>query len=226
MEFQRLSTEPRKGVEPEKSRNAERSRRLILDAAEDLFARKGYEGTSLKEIGETAGLSRGTPAYFFGSKRGVYLAVKERLAEYIRSFAEETKSLSDSQDQKEAIAEAARGYIDFLAARPTYLRFIEREAAGEDSFLGQDENISEDARNLATSLGEYGIKFLQRELPEAGLTETDVRHLAASMTAICSFPFLFGGGLVRTFGLDPSDPGFLEQRKEHSVNLILRGIHY
>ncbi len=52
----------------------------------------------------------------------------------------------------------------------------------------------------------------------------DPRQLAASMIALCSFPFLLGGGLIRTLGLDPDDPGFLEERKRHVVELVLGGI--
>ena len=44
------------------------------------------------------------------------------------------------------------------------------------------------------------------------------------MIALCSFPFLLGGGLIRTLGLDPDDPGFLEERKRHVVELVLGGI--
>jgi TetR/AcrR family transcriptional regulator len=50
----------------------------VLDAAQKLFAAHGFAGTSLNEIGQAAGLSRGAPTYFFASKRGVYLAVLRR----------------------------------------------------------------------------------------------------------------------------------------------------
>ena len=53
----------------EKERNATRSRAAILDAAERLFAERGYDATSLTEVGAAAGVSRGTPGYFFGSIR-------------------------------------------------------------------------------------------------------------------------------------------------------------
>ena len=56
-----------------------RSREAILDAAERLFAEKGYESTSLKKIAEVAGLSRNTPAHFFGSKEGLYGVVLDRV---------------------------------------------------------------------------------------------------------------------------------------------------
>src|SRR3954463_7838727 len=67
---------------PEKSaeriRDAERTREAILVAAEDCFARLGFDGTSLQQIGEAAGVARSTPAYFFGSKQALYEAVLAR----------------------------------------------------------------------------------------------------------------------------------------------------
>src|SRR5438445_889041 len=60
-------------------RDADRSRRAILDAAETLFAERGFEAVSLQQIGDAAGLSRGTPNYFFGSKQDLYVTVLERV---------------------------------------------------------------------------------------------------------------------------------------------------
>jgi AcrR family transcriptional regulator len=64
---------------PRRTRDAERTRRRILDAAEELFARQGFDAASLAAIGEAAGVSRGTPSYFFGSKEELYQAVLERM---------------------------------------------------------------------------------------------------------------------------------------------------
>lgn len=221
------------GSETGRGRDAELSRQRILDAAELLFSRRGFEGTSLKEIGEAAGLSRGTPAYFFSSKQGVYAALKERLADYVREFAERARSTSEESanrwglgSSREAIAAAARAYIDFLAGRPTYVRFIEREAAGEDAFLSHGTETSEEARDLAGSLAQFGHRFLERELDQDGsLSQEEVRRLAASMCAVCCFPYLLGGGLFTTFGLDPSEPGFTEEHKEHAVRFILGAVY-
>ena len=62
---------------PERERNPTRTREAILDAAERLFAEQGYEATSLSQVGQEAGVSRGTPGYFYGSKADLYRAVLE-----------------------------------------------------------------------------------------------------------------------------------------------------
>ena len=62
----------------DRERNPARTRAAILDAAEKLFAQKGFDATSLNEVGLASGVSRGTPGYFFGSKAELYQAVLDR----------------------------------------------------------------------------------------------------------------------------------------------------
>ena len=61
------------------TRDAARTRAAILDAAEQLFAERGFDATSLNDIAREAHVSRATPSYFFGSKEGLYVAVLERV---------------------------------------------------------------------------------------------------------------------------------------------------
>lgn len=197
----------------------------MLDAAESLFARKGFGPTSLGEVGARAGVSRGTPSYFFGSKAGLYVAVKERLAGTVRAAAEEARASSEGPaegtDPREVLARGIGSYVDFLAANPNYVRLVEREASGEDAAIG---GASSPGARMAESLGSFGVGFLKGELERGPFRGVDARQLAASMIALCSFPFLLGGGMIRTLGIDPEDPRFLEERKEHVVRLVLEGI--
>ena len=59
-------------------RDGERTKESILAAAEHLFARQGFERTSMQQIGDVAGVARSTPAYFFRSKDALYEAVLAR----------------------------------------------------------------------------------------------------------------------------------------------------
>ncbi len=56
------------------SRGTER-RSAIVDAAVELFARSGYQGTALSEIAERVGVSAPAILHHFGSKSGLLVAV-------------------------------------------------------------------------------------------------------------------------------------------------------
>ncbi|MFB9180565.1 TetR/AcrR family transcriptional regulator [Dactylosporangium sucinum] len=54
------------------------SRRRILDAAEELFAERGFDRTSFVDISERSGISRGSIPWHFKNKDGLVLAVVGR----------------------------------------------------------------------------------------------------------------------------------------------------
>lgn len=201
------------------------TRAAVLDSAEEMFARFGYGDTTLKGIGEAAGVSRGAPAYLFGSKSDLYVAVKKRLSENVREFAARSRGATsdiESGSPQEVLMAAMGLYMDFLAANPNYVRFVEREASGEErEFLA---GVDAPEARLAQSLGSFGVEFLEAELNRGKFRKVDARQLSASMIALCSFPYLLGGGLIRTLGIDPNESGFLEERKQHVTELLLNGI--
>lgn len=53
-------------------------REQILDAADTLFRSEEYSAVSLDSVATSAGVTRGLLHHYFGSKRGLYLAVVER----------------------------------------------------------------------------------------------------------------------------------------------------
>ena len=211
---------------------AERSRKAILDAAEGLFAEKGYENTSLKEVGEAAGLSRGTPAYFFGSKEGLYRAVLDRVLRDAGALIEgaNTGLLDPSEEERpkspeEGLAAALGPYIDFLASRPSYMGLAEREALGRATGASGEETGGE-ARfpPVISMLGDAGVGNLAEAMGRGRFRAADPKHLAASIIALCSYPFMLGGGLVRTLGIEPDDPAFVEEWKRYVVDLLVHGV--
>jgi AcrR family transcriptional regulator len=58
-----------------RSRDAQASRQQLFSAAQELFAQKGFERTTLREIGELAGVDAALVARYFGSKADLYVAV-------------------------------------------------------------------------------------------------------------------------------------------------------
>src|SRR4051794_3439176 len=113
-------------------RDADRSRERILDAAEALFAERGFDGVSLSEIGAAAGLSRATPSYFFGAKEQLYAAVVQRVfaarqaatAQAVEPLVAWSERGGDLDDLRSALRLGMERYMAFLLGRPTFQRFI------------------------------------------------------------------------------------------------------
>lgn len=72
--------------------SADTSRR-ILDAAEIIFAKKGYEAASIRRITSLAGVDLGSVRYHFGSKDRLFGAVMERR---LQPLCEERSRLLDA----------------------------------------------------------------------------------------------------------------------------------
>lgn len=62
-------------------RRRQHTRDVLIDAATQVFAEKGFEAASLEEIAEAAGYSRGAIYKNFGGKEELFLAVHRRFNE-------------------------------------------------------------------------------------------------------------------------------------------------
>lgn len=68
----------------------------ILDAAEQLFVTKGFDGTSTNDILELVGIARGTLYYHFKSKEEILDAMIERMTE---TLLKEAGHIADQKDK-------------------------------------------------------------------------------------------------------------------------------
>ncbi|MFW2388630.1 MAG: TetR/AcrR family transcriptional regulator [Polyangiales bacterium] len=106
----------------EKARNAKTSmyRSLIVDAAEPLFAERGYERTKIQDIAAASGLSLGTLYSVFGGKAGVYDAVQsERLGEL---FLLAGDTMANDEPAAKRLIQGNRVFIRWLTEHTDFLR--------------------------------------------------------------------------------------------------------
>ncbi len=192
-------------------RDADRSRNAILDAAETLFAARGYHPTSLADIGERAGVSRGTPGYFFGTKESLYVAVLERcFAEARQAVLVGRQRAADSgEDTATILAGVVADYVDYATSHPDFIRLIHREA------LGEGPAPTPVAAGLA--VGSEVVAALAAELE---LSVECARQLALSLLALTWFPVLHRDTMVAGVGIDADDPDHLDRHKLHVTTLL------
>ncbi len=70
------------------------ARQRLLETATELFADKGYTGTSVREIVDRAGVSKPVLYYYFKSKEGLFYAILEWAAEVQQTVLNEIFSAS------------------------------------------------------------------------------------------------------------------------------------
>lgn len=67
------------GATKKPSRIQKRNRKLILDAALDVFSRYGYRGATLDQIAAEAGISKPNILYYFGGKEDIHVTLLSQL---------------------------------------------------------------------------------------------------------------------------------------------------
>ncbi|WP_162515265.1 TetR/AcrR family transcriptional regulator [Paenibacillus pinistramenti] len=100
----------------------------IKQAALKLFALKGYEGTTMREIGEEAGMKAASIYNHFESKESLFLLlVRETLSKMDWELTED-KLTKDYElpELKELLFDIFIGYYTFFSAHQTELKFWQR----------------------------------------------------------------------------------------------------
>jgi len=203
----------------ERTRDPERTREAILDAAEHLFAERGFDATSLQDVGALAGVSRATPGYFFGSKAELYRAVLERCFAQVREAVREgrRRTRASGKGAEAVLAGVVSDYFDFITAKPNLVRLIEWEA------LSGGKHLEELPPHLEAA--QEALAALREELDLEQEWKIDASQLLLSVIGLCWFPLVHSQTVLRALGIDPGDRTFLEARKRHVIDLVLGGIH-
>jgi len=168
-----------------------RTRTLIVDAATRLFLRDGFQVTSLEQIGQEAGFTRGAVYSNFPSKTAMGIAVidelYERKARDLQDALDTTRDLDEWFDALAAWAEATIG-------EPQWTRFEIELAA----FSAHEETY-----RAATAARYAGIRGRWAELIASRLGEDFPIHAQALSTIILALGL--GTGAQRA--VDPDLPG-------------------
>jgi AcrR family transcriptional regulator len=102
----------------------ERRRAEILDAAETLYAKKGWDGLTVDQVARTARLSRALVYVYFRDKEDLLFAIGERAMQLLRDrFLAAAAGTARGMDQVDAIGRAYMGYAHEF---PHYFDFCTR----------------------------------------------------------------------------------------------------
>ena len=151
------------------SRPAEYTRGSIIKAAVHLFAEKGFQGASVRDIVVKARVNQAAINYHFKGKDGLYLEVLktalEKLTEHAGSEPEKLKSLSREEALRSFVYQQLRPLL-FRDEMSRYIRLFAWESAHPSKIF---------LKFMATNTGSYLTTAVDivRRIPTSRHTETD-----------------------------------------------------
>lgn len=177
---------------------SEKQMRILL-AAEVLFASKGYEGTSVRDIAHKADVNVAMISYYFGSKDKLLLAlIKERMEQSSMVLA--GLSHNEDMDSWEKIDRIIDYYVDKMLDNRNFHTIISRQMSLDQDPVFQEMLINSKTKNssmIAEIIAEGQRKKIFRKV-NVGLTIATVMGTISQVSM--SKPFF-----CSLLNLDPED---------------------
>jgi len=217
-------TSSHRAKEP-RTRDPERSREAILEAATEEFVAHGFSGARTAEIAKRAGVPQGLLYHYFENKQGLFGAVMNASLE---PYFQATIDLLENPPQgpgAELLEAAIRLYFAFLAENPHVARLMAWWVADQ----GWQEGPPIAKEELCSNPMELGKQRI-REGQEAGLIRKDLvpEHVIRMFLHLCMHWHMVWGGVAVEDGIDPKDSAAVktlhETHLEQLVSTILYGV--
>ena len=198
-------------AETRREREKAMHRREILEAAERVFAQKGFAATTIDEIAQEAEFSKGAMYVYFDSKEDLFLSlIQEKLDEIEGRFG---KVVESSDDPETKIRDLVESHLTFFEEDRDFFQII----ASEQPRLGveTESRLRENMRERCTR-GLDLIEEVMEDAVSAGvLKEIDPRLLATGLVGIIHS---FTANWILTGGKER-----LTERKSVILELFLDG---
>jgi len=117
-----------------KGRIRQRQESAMLKAAEKVFARAGFQGATMAEIADLAGVPKATLHYYFGSKEEIYRAVLDNILDL---WLAETESITVDADPATALTTYVQAKMRLSARRPDASRVFANEIVHGATHIGE-----------------------------------------------------------------------------------------
>jgi AcrR family transcriptional regulator len=194
----------------------EGSRKRILDAALDLLAERGYEGTSLQDVADRVGLHKSSLFHHFRSKeelaREVYHGLVERLLKQLEPL------LAEDPPRLETLLAALDAAVDHFAGEPAAARLLVRLLVEPASGRGSpfDDPLDDFARGepqgITRVLALVGI-WLVRARDAGVIRAIPVRHTILNLMGLVLLYPAVVHGTAREILRDPRSADAIAARK-------------
>jgi AcrR family transcriptional regulator len=202
-----------------RSRDPERTRAQLTEAALREFADHGFHGARVDRITKAVGCNPRLLYHYFGSKEQIYVAVIEHI------FADIRAQERDLEMARLAPLDAMRRLVeftyDFFDSNPLFVKMTRNENLLEGRFIAGTEAVRTSSQPLIDAIS---------GAMERGLSEGVFRHrydplqIYITIVALSAHHLNNGHTLTAIFGVDLLSPAWRQERRAHTVALVLNSL--
>lgn len=187
----------------------------LLSAATALFARHGYEGTSVRAITHEAGTNLGAITYHFGSKDALYEAVFAAVVE--PSVQHLASAASGAGTPLGRIERFVRSFFEYLQQHPELPRLLAHHLAGSRPMPEPGR------RTMRGNMGLLSLLIAEGQR-DGSIREGDPFLMALSIGAQPIFLSLTRQALREGAAIDQDDPHTWRRLVESVVEFVRQGL--
>jgi AcrR family transcriptional regulator len=187
--------------------DAVETRKKLLAIAIQLFATKGFKGTTTRDIARSSGMTISNIYYYFGSKHGLLLAVLESISK--RLEAELIRVSEMAIDPVELISLLVSTHLDQIASNSVATRLL---FADQQELTAEAKQVNKQFQTNIFNIYRKALQNCQK-----------VGHMKARNVSVVAFHIL---GLVEWHLLwyKPQGGLSLDQIKQEALHSILFGL--
>lgn len=220
MDFMSKATEvkpqtgPRKRQQP-RHRDADRTRKRLLDAAEEIFSKSGLEAASTEAIARRAGVSKTMLFYYFQNKEQLYLEVLKRLFDLVVDPAQAARI--ETLSPREGLRAIVQGYFDIHLNRPAFAELTLREAM---TYGGKH------LHRLRYDLPFIGqlMRVLRRGALSGEFRAVDPLKTTVSLVGMTKILFTYRQAMETVLEQEVLSGDLIVEWREHIIDLLLNGV--
>jgi AcrR family transcriptional regulator len=153
----------------------------IMAASMELFATRGYEGTSISQIAARAGISRGAVFWHFGSKAALF---KEACKRFFIPFWREVERSLESLGPRERVLALFDMYEEFTTANRETIQALVR-------WVLESPTMRESLRGELLSLHAMFTDDLRQAITELSGDATEANIATTALSSILAGNLLF-----------------------------------
>lgn len=194
------------------------ARARILDAAAEAFMRRGFGSTTIDDIADQVGATKGLIYYHFRSKFDVFLAVYEEGMRRVREYVE--PHAKGDQTGRERIVAMSRAHLLNLMTDLAYHQVVHQ---GVRALVSSELKIRQRDSLIALNELRSDYELMFRQVLSEGIADGSIRSVAPALAARTLLSSLNAVDIwYRKIDDQPADE--LTQLASQIVDLLIEGL--